>query len=52
VVALAETRVEALTSEGFQSDITATNQPGVAAAVSLPVPEWLTLMKNLAAMQK
>lgn len=52
VVALAETRVEALTTEGFQCDITATDKPGVAAAVSLPLPEWLTLMKKMAAKKK
>jgi hypothetical protein len=52
VVALAETRVPALTTEGFQCDITATDKPGIAASVSLPVQEWLTLMKKLAAKNK
>lgn len=52
IVALAEFGNADLANSGFQCEINTTGKAGVAAAVSMPVPEWLALMKKEAAKKK
>lgn len=46
IVALSEIGNPDLASSDFQSAIDTTDQPGVNAAVSLPVAQWLSLMEK------
>lgn len=52
VVALAEAGNPELTSGGFRFDLNETAKPGVTAVVSLPVGEWLQLMKKASDQKK
>jgi hypothetical protein len=52
IVALAEFGNADLANSGFQSDINTTGKAGLSAAVSMPVTEWLALMKKEAAKKK
>ena len=48
IIALAEVGNADLSSSGFQCDLAITDKPGVDMGVSLPVNEWLALLKKKA----
>jgi hypothetical protein len=52
IVALAEFSNADLANSGFQCEINTAGKSGVSAAVSMPVMEWLALMKKEAAKKK
>ena len=53
VIAFAEAGNPDLTRLDFRYELTPTvDQPGLSATLSLPVPEWLSLMKDAAAKNR